>query len=375
MGVFRKDALGRFTFVNRRFCEAVGCRPADALGRTAADLFAPDLTAKDQAAERQVLDSGEVLEVVEEHARAECGVRCRCGARGPGGPAVRYVQLLLVPVVDAAGRRVGVQGAFWDVTPRREAELRLQRAATEVETANADLARSNAELEQFAYVTSHDLQEPLRMVANFTELLQKRYQGQLGADADEFIGFVVDGAVRMQGLINDLLAYSRAGRRERPSAAVDSNLVVDRALDNLRAAVREKGAVVRRDTLPRVRGDAAQLTQLFQNLLGNALKFCGNRPPAVYVGARPDGEGVWRFGVRDNGIGIEPRHAARIFDVFQRLHGRGEYTGNGIGLAICKKVVEQHGGRIWVEPAPGQGSIFYFTLPAAPAAGAAGEGG
>jgi PAS domain S-box-containing protein len=358
MGVFRKDALGRFTFVNRRFCEALGCRPQDALGRTGADLFASDLTAKDQAAERQVLDTGEVLEVVEEHARAACGPRCRCGSRGSGGPAVRYVQLLLVPVVDAAGRPAGVQGAFWDVTPRREAELRLQRAAADLERANADLARSNAELEQFAYVASHDLQEPLRMVASYTQLLQKRYQGRLDPDADEFVRFAVDGAVRMQGLIDDLLTYSRVGRREQPFATVDCNVVVDRALENLRAAVREKGAAVRRDTLPRVRGDAAQLTQLFQNLLGNALKFCRDRAPAVHVGARPDGDRAWRFAVRDNGIGIEPRHAERIFAVFQRLHGRGEYTGNGIGLAICKKVVERTAVASGWSPRRARGASF-----------------
>jgi PAS domain S-box-containing protein len=366
MGVFRKDALGRFTFVNRRFCEAVGRPPAEALGRTGADLYAADLAAKDREAERRVLETGEAFEAVEAHTTAACGAHCRCGPRREGGPATRYVQLLLAPVHDAVGRPAGIQGAFWDVTAREEAVQAVRGTA-------AELARSNAELEQFAYVASHDLQEPLRMVANFCQLLQRRYQGRLDADADEFIHFAVDGATRMQGLIDDLLDYSRVRPGGRPFVPVDCNAALDRALENLRAAVRDRGAVIHRDPLPTVPGDAAQLTRLFQNLLGNALKFCRAAPPVVRVGARPEGDGAWRFAVRDNGIGIEPRHAERIFTIFRKLHPRGEYPGNGIGLAICKKVVEGHGGRIWVKSAPGEGSTFYFTLPAAPAAGAVGE--
>jgi PAS domain S-box-containing protein len=250
-----------------------------------------------------------------------------------------------------------------DITPRKQAEQRLKAAA-------ADLARSNAELEQFAYVASHDLQEPLRMVASYTQLLARRYRGKLDEDADEFIGFAVDGARRMQELINDLLAYSRVGTRALQVEAVDTAGLVDQVVTDLAAAVEESSATVSRDPLPIVRGDPTQLRQLFQNLLANAVKFRGERPPEVQVTAERQ-RGAWVFAVRDNGIGIEPQYLERIFVLFQRLHTRVEYPGTGIGLAICKKIVERHGGRIWVESEPGRGTTFWFTLPAEPPPGGA----
>jgi light-regulated signal transduction histidine kinase (bacteriophytochrome) len=226
-----------------------------------------------------------------------------------------------------------------------------------------ELARSNAELEQFAYVASHDLQEPLRMVASYMHLLERKYKDQLDADANEFIGFAVDGAKRMQALIEDLLAYSRVGTAAKPLQPTDCAAVVKAALSSVRVAIDESGAQVTCDTLPSVMGDATQLTQLFQNLIANAIKFRREESPVIQISAYPEAE-CWCFAVRDNGIGIEAEYFDRIFVMFQRLHGRRAYPGTGIGLAICKKIVERHGGRIWVESCE-KGSVFKFVLPGA----------
>jgi light-regulated signal transduction histidine kinase (bacteriophytochrome) len=217
-------------------------------------------------------------------------------------------------------------------------------------------------------VASHDLQEPLRKVASFCQLLQQRYGGQLDERADQYIGFAVDGARRMQALINDLLAFSRVGRADRPHAPVDCNALLERARDDLSAAIEASGAAVEAGPLPTVEGDASLLRLVFQNLLGNAIKFRGEAPPRVRVDAtREDGE--WRFSVADNGIGIDPEYAERIFIIFQRLHPRSSYEGTGIGLAMCRKIVEYHGGRMWLDTANGDaGSRFCFTLPAGDAA-------
>jgi hypothetical protein len=226
-----------------------------------------------------------------------------------------------------------------------------------------ELQRSNEELQQFAYVASHDLQEPLRMVSSFTQLLARRYKDQLDDDARDFISYAVDGANRMQELINDLLTFSRVNTRGQPFTPTDCNVALGRARANLRMAIEESEALVTNDELPTVMADEGQLTRLFQNLIDNAIKFAGDEPPRVHVSAER-AEGEWVFSVRDNGIGIEPQYRERIFVIFQQLHGPEDYGGTGIGLAICKRIVERHGGRIWVESELGEGSTFHFTLPA-----------
>lgn len=225
-----------------------------------------------------------------------------------------------------------------------------------------ELARSNRDLEQFAYVASHDLQEPLRMVAMYTQLLAERYQGQLDASADKYIHYAVDGALRMQALVQDLLAFSRVGRTGIDPQEIKSLDVVEIALKNLQSAIQESGAKIRRTDLPVIVADRTQMIQLFQNLIGNAIKFHGPEQPDVRITAERE-EGNWRFTVQDNGIGIPAKHLDEVFGIFRRLHTRAEYPGNGIGLAICKKIVEQHGGTIWVESQPKKGSDFRFTIP------------
>jgi PAS domain S-box-containing protein len=243
-----------------------------------------------------------------------------------------------------------------DITERKQAEERIRKGLV-------DLERSNQDLEQFAYVASHDLQEPLRMVASYTALLAQRYEGQLDDKAQTYIHYAVDGATRMQRLINDLLSYSRVSTQARPPEPVDSHAVLGEALRNLTVAIEESRAIVSNDDLPTVLADAPQLVQVFQNLIANAIKFRGQASPHVHVSARKEG-GVWLFSVADNGIGIDSPHAERLFVIFQRLHTRQEYPGTGIGLAVCKRIVERHGGKIWFESKSGKGSTFFFTLPA-----------
>ncbi|HEX3881405.1 MAG TPA: ATP-binding protein [Stellaceae bacterium] len=243
--------------------------------------------------------------------------------------------------------------------------VELTQKTTELEEAATELKRSNTELEQFAYVASHDLQEPLRMVTSYCQLLQRRYGDKLGEDGAEFIAFAVDGAGRMTRLIKDLLAYSRVGRIGGSFEPLDMNGVVDGALANLAGAIAEGEARIERGPLPRIVGERVQLAQLFQNLIGNAIKFRRDEPPVIRVTASDNGDGMTRFLVEDNGIGIPEEHLERAFVIFQRLHEREKYAGTGIGLAIAKKVVEYHGGRIWIESTVGEGTRFNFTLPTA----------
>jgi PAS domain S-box-containing protein len=252
------------------------------------------------------------------------------------------------------GERVKIQAASRDISDRRRIEKELAHHT-------ADLARSNADLEQFAYIASHDLQEPLRMVASYTQLLARRYPDQLDAQADKYIGYILDGATRMQQLIHDLLQYSRVGTHGKSFEFADCNEIMRQAIANLKIAIRQSEARIAGQNLPQVFGDKTQLLQLFQNLIANAIKYRSLPPPEVQIEARYR-EGEWLFSVRDNGIGIDPKQGDRIFQIFQRLHTRQEYPGTGIGLAICKRIVERHRGHIWVESEPSRGAIFYFTL-------------
>jgi PAS domain S-box-containing protein len=262
----------------------------------------------------------------------------------------------LVPLWNEQNQIYRIIGTATDITDRKQAELELQNQ-------KQDLARSNAELQQFAYVASHDLQEPLRMITSYLELLERRYKGQLDERADKFIAYAVDGATRMQTLINDLLSYSRVGTSTQDWKTVDCEKILQNVLSNLHLSIVQSNAVITHDALPKVNADPSQLTQLFQNLISNAIKFHREaETPQIHIGVNCT-NGKWLFSVQDNGIGMESQYLERIFIIFQRLHSKTEYPGTGIGLAVCKKIIERHGGHLRVESQPDQGSTFYFTLP------------
>jgi len=269
--------------------------------------------------------------------------------------AVIWIRNTIAPYYNDDGALIRYDGLIEDISDRKH-------AAEELKCMSDELARSNTDLQQFAYAASHDLQEPLRVIAGFVKLLEKRYKHKLDTKAQEFIGFTINGVERMQQLIKDLLEYSQVGTKGLNLKPTDCSFVVEESISNLRASIEETGALVTHDELPILMVDASQMTRLFQNLIGNAIKFHGEQPSRVHVSAERKGD-EWVFSVQDNGIGINLQHIERIFDVFQRLHTREKYSGTGIGLAICKRIVERHGGRIWVESEKGKGSTFYFTIP------------
>jgi PAS domain S-box-containing protein len=346
---WEQDEYYRFTAFSPGMIENAGISPDMFLGSTRWDARIVGMSPADWASHKAMLDSRRPFHDLE-YGRVDADGK------------VRYLSTSGHPVFDESGRFIGYRGVGRDITERKTAEAALQAAHEDLERKARELARSNAELEQFAYVASHDLQEPLRMISSYTQLLERRYAGKLDDDAREFMQFIVGGAARMKQLIEDLLAYSRVGTRTRPLQVLSMQGVFDRAVSNLRAAIEASGAVVTAGDLPSVLGDEVQLVQLLQNLVGNAIKFRGDQPPRIHVDA-VESDADWHFRVRDNGIGIEPAYFDRIFMVFQRLHTRDEYDGTGIGLAICNKVVDRHGGRLWVESTPGAGSTFLFTLP------------
>lgn len=341
--LYVKDLQSRYVLNNRAHLDALRVKTqSEATGRTTADFFPGPRGEQALADDRHVLETRVSISNQE---RSDFG---------PSGER-RWSLVTKVPLHDISGNLIGLVGISHDITERKRQEEEKNRIA-------AELARSNAELEQFAYVASHDLQEPLRAVASCVQLLKKRYEGKLDERAEEFIAHAVDGTKRMQALITDLLSYSRVGTHTHPFAPTDCAEIMGDTLANLRVAIEESRAVVTCDSLPNVMADESQLAQVFQNLIGNALKFrAESRPPEVRVSAR-QAAGEWIFSVADNGIGIEPQYFERIFRVFQRLHTRSRYPGTGIGLAIVKKIVERHGGRIWIESQLDRGTTFFFTL-------------
>jgi PAS domain S-box-containing protein len=341
--IYFKDDQSRFICTNKANLEKIGVAGLEeVIGKTDSDFFTEEHARQAYEDERRIMATGFPIVDLEEK------------ETWPDGHET-WVSTTKMPLRDEQGQIVGTFGISKDITQKKLAEEELKNKT-------AELARSNSELEQFAYVASHDLQEPLRMVASYTQLLARRYKSKLDADAEEFIGYAVEGVTRMQALINDLLAYSRVGTRPLQFEPTELKGALDRALANLKLAMEDSQAVVTSDDLSVVEGDITQLGQLFQNLVGNAIKFRSEEAPRIHISARKESR-YWVIGVRDNGIGIDPSYFQRIFVIFQRLHGKSEYPGTGIGLAICKKIVERHGGRIWVESEPGKGTAFYFTIP------------
>jgi PAS domain S-box-containing protein len=353
MALFSVDpaADGRLLQVNTSLCEITGYTPEELL-RTSLHAVTHPLDQEQEITLAEDLLAGRVPNYQLE----------KRFVRRDGAPV--WVMHNVSTVHDAGGRLLYGIAQVQDITERKRAEDGLARIAAELERRAVELERSNADLQQFAYVASHDLSEPLRMVSSYVQLLERRYGDKLDSDAHEFIEFAVDGVNRMQRLIDDLLTYSRVGTSEYSFEKVDVAALVEDTLRGMRATVADSNAIVTHDELPTVVGDPGQLRQLFQNLISNGIKFVEEGPPRIHVSAVRDGRS-WRFGVADNGIGIDSNHAERIFAVFKRLHGRDAYPGSGIGLSICKRIVERHNGRIWVEPSETGGSRFCFTIPVA----------
>jgi PAS domain S-box-containing protein len=337
------NEAGKIVLLNLQAETQFGYRRDELLGQKMSNIVPAGFP------ERLVADS---LRSAEDALAQRIGTGIELTARRKDGSEFP-IEIMLSPLESADG--VLVTAAIRDITARKSSEAQLLEKVKE-------LKRSNEELQQFAYIASHDLQEPLRMVASYTALLARRYKGKLDSDADDFIAFAVDGASRMQLLIRDLLAYSRVGSKGKELADTSSESALQHAIRNLRGAIEGSGALVTHDALPSVMADEMQLTQLFQNLVGNAIKYRRAGVPRVHITAVPKDANKWMFSVQDNGLGIEPQFFERIFGVFQRLHKREEFDGTGIGLAICKKIVERHGGALSVESIFGEGSTFHFPL-------------
>jgi len=335
---------GEVSLINQKGCELLEYSQEDILGKNWFEHFVPESVRDELKALFRKLVAGEI----DSAKYYENPILTRSQKQ-------RMIAWQNTLLKDDAGKIIGTLSSGMDISERKMMEDELRKALEE-------LRRSNQDLEQFAYVASHDLQEPLRMVSSFTQLLEKKYKDQLDDEGREFIKFAVDGANRMRRLINDLLAYSRVRTRGKEMEPTDSHSALGEALANLSAMVQESGAIITNDDLPVVKADKSQLIQLFQNLISNAIKFCSEDVPHIHISAEKQ-DNEWLFSVKDNGIGIEPQYYDKIFEIFKRLQRDEKYPGTGIGLAICKRIVERHNGRIWVESEPGKGSVFYFTIP------------
>jgi len=348
--VFFKDREGRFIRVNRAMAADAGVdEPSELIGKTDADIWTGDLAAETAADERNILETGQPLINKEEQPINERG-------------EARWVLVTKMPLLDEQERITGIFGVARDITVRKQQELERERQTIALARAKEALERSNRDLQQFAYVASHDLQEPLRAVAGYCQLLELKLSDHPDEELTTYLRHATEGAKRMQNLINSLLAYARIETRGKTFVPTDMRLAVEDAIADLRTAIEESGAVITVSDLPTVPGDRDQLARVFQNLISNAIKFRGPQPLKIEISAAQDGT-YWRFSVRDNGIGLDEEYAGRIFVIFQRLHTRTAYAGTGLGLAISKRVIERHGGTIWVESKLGNGSTFWFTLP------------
>ncbi|WP_287587146.1 PAS domain S-box protein [Candidatus Borrarchaeum sp.] len=334
------DLHGKITQFNNAFTNLLGYE-SEMIGESPTKIIVEKDALKIQEAIKECLKTGFLNNF-------ECTTLGKDGKKIP-------VLFNITVLKNSTNKSIGLIFDARDITEQKKAEQKLQLTLN-------DLARSNAELEQFAYIASHDLQEPLRMVASFLQLLERRYKDKIDDNANEFIAYAVDGATRMQQMINDLLKYSRVGTRGNPLEKTDSKAALDLAIANLTVAIRENNALITNDPLPIIMADSSQLIQVFQNLIENAIKFRRDVPPKIHISAERK-KNEWIFSVKDNGIGIDSKHFDRIFLIFQSLHNKISYPGSGIGLSICKKIVERHGGKIWVESQHGKGSTFYFSIP------------
>ena len=356
--IFVKDVEGRFLIINNKLEELLGLKSEELMGKTDYDLFSNEIAEYYRANDQMVLEDGKAI-FFEEEADLIDGHHTFIANK--------------FPIFDINGKPYGVGSISTDITERKHLEEQLKAAHENLEQkveerteellkSNIELKRSNDELERFAYVSSHDLQEPLRMVTLYSQLLERRYKDKLDSDADDFIGYIVENAKRMKQLIDDLLEYSRVKSQLAEFENVDLEKIFDLVVNNLSMTISENNVDVTHKPLPMIFADQNQMLQVFQNLITNAIKFQGKKSPEIKISAQK-GQKEWTFSVTDNGIGIKPEHQKQIFDVFKRLHTRDEYPGTGIGLSIVQKIITHHGGRIWVESELGKGSTFYFTIP------------
>jgi PAS domain S-box-containing protein len=373
VGIFYTNLEGRILYVNERWCEIVGISARKAITEDWLSTIHPD-------------DQARVREIWQQALAERDTFACEYRFLHENGEII-WVFAQGVPHEQDHAELSNYVGTITDISQQKQAEQEIRQLNALLEQKvqertellsqtnrqllgeikasrlmEIELKRSNEELAQFAYVASHDLQEPLRTIISYTQLFAKKYGDRLDEKAEQYMNYIVDGTTRMQQLINDLLAYSRVGTRGGEFEPTDLQKVLDKTLANLQGAIAEKGAIITHNPLPVINADTRQIGQLLQNLIGNALKFCENQTPVIHLSVEKREED-WLIGIKDNGIGIDPEYADRIFVIFQRLHSRQEYPGTGIGLAICKRIVERHGGRIWVESQPGQGATFYFTIP------------